>query len=101
MPRTSALPQLASVGLPRGALLRAARARTRKALHPWQSGVGRARRRADGAIHVKHDDLGRLPLIHPVDPGAGDIGEVVDWRQQLGFNLKVLTCSLNKKGCPI
>ena len=55
-----------------------------------------ARRRADGAIHVKHDDLGRLPLMHLVDPGAGEIGEVVDWRRQLGFNLKVLTCLLER-----
>ena len=97
MPPTAALPPLASVGLPRGALLRAARARTRTALRPWQSGVGGVRRRADGAIHVKHDDLGRLPLMHLVDPGAGEIGEVVDWRRQLGFNLKVLTCLLNKR----
>jgi len=35
--------------------------------------------------------------MHLVDPGAGEIGEVVDWRRQLGFNLKVLTCLLNKR----
>ena len=40
---------------------------------------------ADGAIHIQHDDLRRLPLVNPVDPDTGEIGEngkVVIRRQQ-------------------
>ncbi len=44
--------------------------------------------RADGAVHVEHDQLRRLAVVNPVDPLARQVrkgSEVVVGRQQLGL----------------